>query len=183
MNKSSLRNKYLNLRSQYKHDKWLKHSNLIKVKLFELDIFRSSNNIHTFISFENEVDTHAIVDDSIKCKKNVFCPKVINKNNMTHHQIFSLKNLERSRFSILEPSVDTPKMDIQPDCILVPGLSFDPQGYRLGYGGGYYDNFLKSQKGIKIGLFFEFQFEESIFHENHDIKLDLIITESKTYTF
>ena len=183
MNKSILRKKFLDLRAQYSKKQWHENSFLIIKKLFELEIFKESNNIHTYISLKKEVDTHDIISKSLKLKKMVFCPKVVGKNQLTHHQILSLQNLKKSKLSILEPTENSPLMDLQPDCILIPGLSFDNKGYRLGYGGGYYDNFLKSQKGKKIGLFFDFQFTKTVFRENHDIKLDMVITESKIHYF
>lgn len=68
-----------------------------------------------------------------------------------------------------------------PDIILVPGLGFNKSLDRLGRGRGYFDSYLKSYKGIKIGLFFECQRVDSVFTEEHDEKLDLIITEKKIY--
>ena len=65
------------------------------------------------------------------------------------------------------------------DLIIVPALCCDKNGYRLGYGGGYYDRFLKDYKGIKVVCLPKQLIFDTIYHEVHDIKMDYIITESR----
>lgn len=75
--------------------------------------------------------------------------------------------------------------DYQFDAIIVPTLGFDRHGYRLGYGGGYYDRFLDTQRqALTIGLCYQAGFVESgLQHEDHDVLLNLVITERATYRF
>lgn len=82
-------------------------------------------------------------------------------------------------FEILGPRENTQIID--PEILLIPGLSFSPEGERLGRGKGFYDRFLENFKGIKIGLCFECQIENGIPTEEHDKKMDFIVTEKKIY--
>lgn len=68
-----------------------------------------------------------------------------------------------------------------PDILLIPGLGFTSQKERLGRGRGYYDSYLKDFEGIKIGLFFDQQLVENVHAQEHDEKLNYIVTETKTY--
>ena len=91
--------------------------------------------------------------------------------------------LIENRYGIKEPdplhSLFMQKEDI--DVILIPCLAFNKDKYRLGYGGGYYDCYLKESQALKIGIAFEIQKSDENFQEDHDIRLDLIITEKDTY--
>ena len=74
-----------------------------------------------------------------------------------------------------------PKSECQvrvPDLVIVPGLAFSSKGERLGQGGGYYDRYLKEYKGIKIGICFSEQLNESIPADEHDIRVDYVVDES-----
>ena len=97
--------------------------------------------------------------------------------------------LIKGPFGTLEPSKT--QISILPQIVVVPMLSFDAQLFRLGYGGGYYDksinflkNYFKKEKKffITIGLAYSIQKEKNIPIENHDIKMDYIITENKVYS-
>lgn len=158
-------------------------SNKIKDKLFSLDEFKNSKNIMFYISFNNEVDTHKIIKELLKEKK-IIVPYVTKKNPIL--QLSELKNfneLEPKNLGILEPKENfirefsLKKLDL----VIVPGLVFDKNGHRIGYGYGYYDRFLKKlDKDVKkIGVACEFQIVEKIPEERHDVPMDLIITEKR----
>ena len=103
---------------------------------------------------------------------------------MTWHIVTSFENLIRSNYGIDEPAdnettrVDPSKFKLP--LALVPGLSFDHRGFRIGYGGGFYDIFLESFPGIAIGLCREqFLVKEGIPHEDHDLPVALVVTEDR----
>ena len=132
-----------------------------------------------FVSFNNEIDTHGMIEDALK-NKIVVVPKVL------HHEIepsviISFDNLIPSgKFGILEPieAMKIPWKKI--DLVLVPGIVFDKNGHRIGYGLGFYDKFLKKvPKAIKIGLAFDFQIVDKVPREEHDVPVDLVVTDKE----
>ena len=69
------------------------------------------------------------------------------------------------------------------DVVVVPGSVFDRSGYRTGYGGGYYDRFLENTDAIRVGVCFDFQLVDDVFPEEHDKRMDFIITEKNFLNF
>lgn len=158
----------------------------IKERLYSLPEFKHSKNILFYVSFNNEVDTIETIRELLKNKeenkKNIIVPYVEKGNPIL--QLSELKNfsdLEPRTFGILEPKEDkTKKFDANKlDLVIVPGIAFDKNGHRIGYGHGYYDRFLQklSKNTVKIGLAFELQLIEKIHEEGHDIPVDWVITE------
>ena len=152
-------------------------SRKIKNNLFNLENYKKSSVIMFFVSFSSEVDTHDMIMQALK-KKTVVVPKVAN-NEIEPSVIVDFKNLiPNNRFGFPEP-IDLMKMPYKKiELILVPGIVFDRGGHRIGYGMGYYDRFLKKiPKAFKIGLAFDFQVIDKIPNEEHDVPVDMIITE------
>ena len=159
-------------------------STAIKEKLNLMPQFKKSKNILTYVSFNNEVDTiNTIKDLLIKKEKNVLVPYVDKNKLIQISKINSFDELEPKTFGILEPKdgkirkFDAKKVDL----VLVPGIVFDKNGHRIGYGYGYYDRLLGKlgDKATKTGLCYEFQLVEKIPEEKHDVAMDIIITEKE----
>ncbi|MBK1812441.1 5-formyltetrahydrofolate cyclo-ligase [Clostridium sp. YIM B02505] len=158
----------------------------IRSMLLQTEEYKSCIDLFIYISIGGEVDTHEIINKSLELGKKVFVPKV-NKNTkeMNAVQINSIKDLvEVPPFNILEPkeiSKVVPEDSI--DLIIMPGLAFSKSGDRLGYGGGYYDKFLKhNRKAPRIALAYEFQIFDSIPIEVYDEKVTHIISERSIRT-
>lgn len=151
-------------------------SDLIIEKLFLLNEFILAKNVFTYISFGHEVDTNKILN--LK-SKNIFVPKIIND------RIIMLKydenHLLKNKFGILEPENSTEILPNEKDVIIVPALSCDKNFFRLGYGGGYYDKFLKNINSVKVALLPQELFVEKLPSENHDVSVDYIITEQNVF--
>ena len=133
-------------------------------------------NILIYVSKEDEVDTINLILELFKLKKNIYVPKV-EKDIINFYQINSLFDLKLGKFNILEPISKIKITNYQDSVIIVPGLLFDLNNNRLGYGGGYYDKFLQDKNIYKIGICYSFFKIDKINSEKHDIKMDLIITE------
>jgi len=104
-------------------------------------------------------------------------PKIINNHSLKFFPI--QENLiNNPAFKIKEPIGN---QEVKPEIIICPLLAFDKHKNRLGYGKGYYDKFLNNNKITKIGIAFSIQETEQIPHENHDVKMDLIITEKDIF--
>lgn len=152
-------------------------------KLINLDLYKEAKNIFIYLSFGSEIDTKPIIDRALEEGKEVYIPKVYKVNReMKAIRLNSFNDLEENSMGILEPKDDTNCIDKENiDLIIVPGAVFDLEGNRIGYGGGYYDRFLSNikDKRNKVVLAYDLQIVDNIKAEEHDIKVDYIITNSR----
>jgi 5-formyltetrahydrofolate cyclo-ligase len=98
------------------------------------------------------------------------------------------KKLRKNKYDIFEPSGGDKVKPIDHEVIIIPTVGVDKNGYRLGYGGGYYDRFLESvmkrnNRPLLIGLIYDFQFIDDSINESHDIKLDIVFSEQQSKKF
>ena len=98
------------------------------------------------------------------------------------------KKLRKNKYDIFEPSDGDKVKPIDHEVIIIPTVGVDKNGYRLGYGGGYYDRFLESviernNRPLLIGLIYDFQFIDDSIYESHDIKLDIVFSEQQSKKF
>ncbi len=135
----------------------------------------SISSLHTYLPIEklNEVDTRPLIEVIRQKYPQI---KIASWHKPEDHYEAVWLN---------ENSNQTPiPKGYQFDLIIAPLLAFDDKGYRLGYGGGFYDKFLKTQsKAVKVGLCYESGHLDSLPHEPHDIPLDIVITEKSVYKF
>jgi len=163
-------------------EKELKEKNKkIIENLSSLKEFQEAKNILFYVSCNNEVDTQEIIKELLK-EKNIIIPYTIkNKPTIFLSELKDFVELIPKTFGILEPKekyireFGKEKLDL----VIVPGTVFDKKGNRIGYGFGYYDRFLKTIKKdvLKIGLAFDFQLVDNIPREEHDVPLDVVVTE------
>ena len=118
--------------------------------------------------------------------KRIFIPRTnIEEKTMEAVEIQSLDNLVKDKYGILEPSEDIEAVEkVELDLIILPGVVFDVNGGRIGYGGGYYDKYLQNldESIPKVALCYDFQVINKVPMEEHDIKADCIITEKRIIT-
>jgi 5-formyltetrahydrofolate cyclo-ligase len=152
--KNKLRQDLMNKRHDFSPDEILKKSVLLCNQIIDSEIFRNSNTIFSYISFKNEVDTFYLLDKSINEKK-ILCVPVVLGQEMIASRLFSFDKLKKNKFGILEPESmhEINKNDI--DLIIVPALGCNTDGFRLGYGAGYYDRYLKDYNGMTAGMIFK----------------------------
>ena len=175
--KNELKESILEKRNSLSQLEIIQKSNQIKNNLFNLEHYNKAKIVMFFVSFNSEVNTHEMIKEALK-NKIIVIPKV------AHHEIepsviIDFDNLVPSeKFDILEP-IETMKIAYKNiNLVLAPGIVFDKQGHRIGYGFGYYDKFLKKvPKAFKIGLAFDFQVVDKIPIEMHDVPVDMIVTE------
>lgn len=153
-------------------------------KLINSEAYKNSNKIFTYISFGNEIDTKEFIKYALNDGKEIYVPKTdkVNKEMMAV-RIHSLDNMIEDNWGILEPKyIDEEKICEDFDLIIIPGLAFDRNGNRIGYGGGYYDKYFSKIKNInnKVALAYDFQILDNIQSEIHDIKVDYIISNNET---
>lgn len=151
-------------------------------RLGSLHEFQTARAIAFYSSTQGEVNTDGMIDSSLREGKKISMPKVDTKSvDITFYQIHSRKDMKLGKYGILEPPrnhgsvVTGPELDI----IIVPGIAFDPNCDRLGYGKGHYDSFLREIGAMKVGLAFDFQIVPKINRVEGDVQMDLVITESR----
>lgn len=161
-------------------------SSRIKKRIFEMDLFRNVQTILFYVSYDNEVFTHDMIKESMSMRKTVVVPKSIPKDStLILSKLTDWNDLEVGAYNILEPKQESIKeVPVESiDLILVPGVVFDIHGNRIGHGKGYYDRLLNdTQKVSHIGLAFEIQIVDAVLTEEHDLPVDIIVTEERTIT-
>jgi 5-formyltetrahydrofolate cyclo-ligase len=181
MDKKTLRNQMKSVRQSIPADEKEDFDKSIFNKVISSTIYKEAKILFIYVSFGSEVDTHRIIEQTIKDNKSVYVPKVINRiEGMAAVKISSLSELKASSLGILEPEdIHETAKPWEFDLILIPGLAFDSRGGRLGYGAGYYDSFLKEirPETQKVGLAYSCQVIEEVPMEKQDVFIDHIITE------
>ena len=135
-----------------------------------------ANTVMFYHSLPDEVYTHEAVDQLVQMGKRVLLPVVIDEKNLEIRLYQGPQDLKLGAMNILEPA-GKPFTDYQEiETVLVPGMSFDPQGNRLGRGKGYYDRFLvQVPQAYKIGVCFDFQKVELVPTDENDIQMNEVI--------
>lgn len=154
----------------------------IKERFLNSEYFNESNTIFIYVNMDSEINTIDIIKEALKRGKRVAVPKVLPGNKeMIALEIKSLLDLNESgSYGILEPGMDKQDVGEQIDLIVLPGLAFDESGHRIGYGGGFYDKFLKKHDKVnRMALCYNFQIISNVPKEEYDQDVDLIMTESK----
>lgn len=185
LNKKNLREKFKAERSLLTNEGIEKHSKDIFSTLKKLDSYKNAKRIMTFVSMENEVQTHPLIEDAIEEGKSIIVPITVDKTHeLLLSELYSLSELAFAEFNIEEPKEEFVRL-VKPetiDLVLVPGLALAKDGHRVGYGGGYYDRFLsKLDKSVpKIAIGFDLQVVNRVPVEDFDIPVDIIVTEKRT---
>lgn len=148
-----------------------------------LPAFAGADAVFAYLSFGAEVDTRGLIEGAWEAGKTVCLPRVVPGTREMRWRIAdSLDGLVLSSFGVEEPP-DDPSQEVRPadfahPVALVPGLAFDRAGFRLGYGGGFYDTFLPAFPGASIGLARTCQLVERLaVRDAHDAPVDVVVTE------
>lgn len=182
--KTKLREKIMLLRDAHEGQDVRFKSHEIKKRLFELLEFRKAKIVMLYVALKGEVKTRAIIQESLAMGKRVVVPVTdFEKKEMKVSEIKSFSELEETKKGLYEPKKEFFR-EVSPaeiDIVIVPGLAFDSEGDRVGYGYGFYDNFLPKIKEniLTIGLAFEFQIVYNIPTEKYDVSIKKIITEKR----
>lgn len=181
MDKTNYRAKHLFIRQQMYFSDVSRKSEKIAKRILEADFFNQSCNVFGYIAMKNEVDCLFIKDMVNHRGYDFLVPRVIDKKDMAFSPYVGPEQLKKSTFGVMEPKVGSAVYEPREgDLILVPGCCFDLKGNRIGYGGGYYDNYLNAHPGlIKVGLAYENHLENQLPYESKDQIMDYIVTEDR----
>ena len=143
-------------------------------RLLHHPFYQEAKVIATYLSFPHEFQTQELIEQVLKDGKKVLIPKTYPKGRM-EFVVYNPQQLAKTSFGLLEPQGDLEVVEpSQIDLIHVPGLAFTTEGYRIGYGGGYYDRYLEHFTGHTLSTVYPCQIQEFNF-ENHDIPVQEVL--------
>ena len=189
LSKSELRKEAQRRRSQLSEQERTKKSALIVNRVESDPDWQSAKVVCVYVWFKSEVQTDSLIESAWSAGKTVCVPLCgkTDTDKITLYKINSFDDLSPGAFGIREPKVDQVGAHLERvalsdvDAFIVPGIAFDKQGNRLGWGGGFYDWALsRAVNAKKIALAFSCQIFETIPVEPQDIKMDKIICEANT---
>ena len=143
-------------------------------QLLQHPFYQEAKVIATYLSFPHEFQTQELIEQALRDGKKVLIPKTYPKGRMDF-VVYNPQQLVKTSFGLLEPQGDLEVVDAsQIDLIHVPGLAFTTEGYRIGYGGGYYDRYLKHFSGNTLSTVYPCQIRDFI-PEDHDIPVEEVL--------
>ncbi|MGK0297878.1 MAG: 5-formyltetrahydrofolate cyclo-ligase [Gammaproteobacteria bacterium] len=151
----------------------------ILITLQKLTEITTAKHIFCFISLGSEPDTHKFIDWALIRGKRVSIPKITKNCEIIAVKFPGWRQLHSAKFGVLEPNLSS-DLSLEIDLCLVPGIGFAENGNRLGRGGGYYDKWLtKYPIKYSIAPAFDCQVHNNLPVNNMDMKVDIIVTESR----
>ena len=177
MNKQELRIKYLEVRKNIPDEKRKEESMEITRELLKLIKENSFSAVLLYAPKRFEVDVMGVFEET---DIPVYFPRS-DKDEMDFYEVDDLSKLRLGNFNVREPEEDCPKFipkENEKYLIVVPGIAFDKNGYRIGYGKGYYDKYLSKYQAYdfyKVGACFKECMTEDIYHDEFDVETDKVI--------
>lgn len=183
--KNLIRKKTLDIRNSLEHEYVVDASEKVFNNLKKMEAFKKAKHVMIYIDFKNEISTQSIMTYLLSKNKHIIVPFTnTNDFSIIPALINNLDDLSIGNYGILEPPLDKTDSSHSSliDLVIAPGIVFDVEGNRIGFGKGYYDSFLSklSSKVPVIALAYDFQIKDAIPFEPHDIKMDYIITPTRT---
>lgn len=176
MNKKALRSRIRMQKQAMSPEEIVLRSRHLCAMVQETDAYQQSKTIYGYLPFNQEVDLSPLLETALAEGKQVALPKCCGKD-MRFVLVAGLTQVRRTPFGVPEPVADSPIASDKTGLVIVPGLLFDRRGYRIGYGGGYYDRFLGQEPDHPtIGLCYDFQLTDRLEPDAHDIPVDLVFS-------
>lgn len=185
--KASLRSEYLDLCRGMPKAFSRRIDGSVQDMLFRLDLYREAALVLSYLPFHEEIDTYPIMRRALADGKRLALPWLDPRTSkLSFYEVSSVDDIKRGARGIAGP------LDAEPDALgvsdllgslcLVPGLVFDGEGHRVGYGAGYYDEFLAHYPGDKVGLARSVQVSSNpLPHDDHDVAVDVLVTEGSIW--
>lgn len=179
MDKKQLRKEAIHRQKSLPKEKKKQIELVLTSNLLTSNLWKESHTIGVTVSMSFEWDTLRIMKSAWKNNKTICVPQAIKEGNkLLFYRLDRLNELERSGYGILEPTENFTKIEKNDiDLLIVPGLLFDRNGYRIGFGGGYYDRFLVGFQNKTVSLLSEEQLIDQVPKTAHDIPVQYLVTE------
>ena len=144
-------------------------------KFYACPQYAAAKTIYGYLPYNQEVRTVPMLERALRDGKRVAVPKVYG-DEMRFIYLDDFNGIEKGYAGIPEPVADGPVADDPTALVLMPGMAFDKEGHRIGYGGGFYDKFLEKEPNHPtLALCYDFQMLEHLETEEHDIPVDVVI--------
>lgn len=175
MDKKELRRKIREKKRAMTPEEIQSASQKLKELFLVTEQYRGAKTVYGYLPYNQEVRTVPILEQALADGKRVAVPKIFG-DEMKFIYLTDLNRVAASNLGIPEPVADEPVADDHTALVLMPGLAFDKEGHRIGYGGGYYDKFLAEESAHPtVALCYEFQIVEQLPTEEFDIPVDLVL--------
>ena len=176
--KSELRKQVLQKMKSLTQEEKMRMDQTLTGRFLQHPFYEKAKVIATYLSFPHEYQTQYLIEHALQDGKKVLIPKTYPKGRMDF-VVYNPQQLVRTSFGLLEPEGELTVVDrSQIDVIHVPGLAFTTEGYRIGYGGGYYDRYLKHFSGNTLSTVYPCQVQDFI-PENHDIPVEEVLIDER----
>lgn len=173
--KKTLRKQMLQKRAAFPADEKSNYDLWICSELEKLVVKENCKVVHVYLPMGDEINITPFIEFCLDRQIIVVSPKTLPKRKLQNLVLNAIDDVEDGVFGTTHPA-NTKEYVGDYDLIVIPGLAYDAQNYRLGYGGGYYDNFIVNYpRAKKIGIFYPFQQVEKVPTEKHDLALDAIL--------
>ena len=175
MDKKELRRSIRERKRAMTEEEIVSRSEKLGVPFAQSEAYKNAKTIYGYLPYNQEVRTVPMLEQALKDGKKVAVPKV-DGDEMQYLYLDDLTKVSKGYAGIPEPIADGPVADDETALVLMPGLAFDPQGHRIGYGGGFYDKFLAAEPNHPtLALCYEFQMLPELHTEEHDIPVDTVL--------
>ena len=175
MDKSALRRQIREKKRAMTEEEIADRSAKLGEQFLKSQAYLDADTIYGYLPYNQEVRTTAMLEQAIRDGKKVAVPKCYG-DEMKFIWMEDLSKVEKGYANIPEPIADGPVADDETALVLMPGLAFDPQGHRCGYGGGFYDKFLAAEPNHPtLALCYDFQMLPHLETEDHDIPVNYVI--------
>ena len=175
MDKKELRRSIRERKRAMTEEEIVSRSEKLGVLFAQSEAYTNAKTIYGYLPYNQEVRTVPMLEQALKDGKKVAVPKVYG-DEMKFLYLDDLTKVSKGYAGIPEPIADGPVADDETALVLMPGLAFDPQGHRIGYGGGFYDKFLAAEPNHPtLALCYEFQMLPELDTEEHDIPVDTVL--------
>ena len=175
MDKKALRSTIRQQKRAMSEEEIQRRSEKLAELFYTSELYRNAATIYGYLPYNQEVRTTPMLEQALRDGKRIAVPKVYGEE-MKFIYMEDLSQVEKGYAEIPEPIADDPIADDETALVLMPGMAFDPQGHRIGYGGGFYDKFLASEPNHPtLALCYEFQMLPSLETEEHDIPVDCVL--------
>ena len=175
MDKKELRRSIRERKRAMTAEEIVRRSQMLGLLFIQSEAYKNAKTIYGYLPYNQEVRTVPMLEQALRDGKRVAVPKCYG-DEMKFIFMEDLSKVEKGYANIPEPIADGPVADDETALVLMPGLAFDPQGHRIGYGGGFYDKFLASEPNHPtLALCYDFQMLDHLETEEFDIPVDHVI--------
>ncbi len=179
--KQALRKELLSKRKNLTDRQVMTAAESVLNHMIRMPEYMAAPNVFIYVDMNNELPTKRLIERAVEDGKHVYLPKVIDAESMSFYRFIGFDQLMDGPFGLKEPSPVNKGEPGSNDLMCLPGIAFSKDGFRLGYGAGYYDNYLKGKSVIKAGLAYDENLLNTLPHEAHDQPVDMVVTPSAVH--